>query len=319
MVTSFAGKVDYQLLALRLYNKVADAVEAVLTSVPEPHPAPYHYTLVAIIESVVLEPYRDRICDIEGSLLQHDGLLPVTYLVAQLRDQTILLTFFSDLLDEAQSVRGCILLNLLWSRYHALPECSPIRRPLGFCLDALGELFSSMLSKWVSFGQVPMMPDVFFITPISKDYSVVETESASSSAVEIDQQLIPKGIISSSLAEKILLCGSAVRVLGLCDTTDDTNKNAENLSRLRQLNVLFDGDDPNSKMTSPGCIRYIERSVERARGFLNGWLRGTVSPTLLEHLSAVRGLYLLGDGGFWQTFLEECAELTVTRKGNVTE
>ncbi|KAF4722153.1 Spc97 / Spc98 [Perkinsus olseni] len=72
-------------------------------------------------------------------------------------------------------------------------------------------------------------------------------------------------------------------------------------------------------MTAPGCVRYIEASVERARALLNGWLRGAVSPTLLEHLSAVKGLYLLGDGGFWQTFLEECAELTVARRGNVSE
>ncbi|KAF4676048.1 Gamma-tubulin complex component 4 [Perkinsus olseni] len=318
---------DSQVLSIKpllhvagLYSKISASVEAVLTSIPEPQPEPYHYTLADTIDSVVLEPYRDRICEIEGALLQHDGLLPVTYLVAQLRDQTVLLNFFSSLLDDARSVRGCVLLDLLWSRYHILPDSSPIRAPLGFCLDALGELFFSMLSKWIAFGQVPMVADVFFIAPTSKDYSVVETESAGSTAVEIHHHLIPKGIISPSLADKILLCGSAVRVLGLCNIVDDTSTNAENLSRLRQLNVFFDCTETGGfKMTAPGCVRYIEASVERARALLNGWLRGAVSPTLLEHLSAVKGLYLLGDGGFWQTFLEECAELTVARRGNVSE
>ncbi|KAF4688861.1 Spc97 / Spc98 [Perkinsus olseni] len=295
---------DSQVLSIKpllhiagLYSKVSTSVEAVLTSVPEPQPEPYHYTLADTIDSVVLEPYRDRICEIEGALLQHDGLLPVTYLYG----------------DASYSIFSG----------HATTLCpTPPRSelPLGFCLDALGELFFSMLSKWIAFGQVPMVADVFFIAPTSKDYSVVETESASSTAVEIHHHLVPKGIISPSLADKILLCGSAVRVLGLCNIVDDTSTNAENLSRLRQLNVLFDCTETGGfKMTAPGCVRYIEASVERARALLNGWLRGAVSPTLLEHLSAVKGLYLLGDGGFWQTFLEECAELTVARRGNVSE
>ncbi|KAF4664623.1 Gamma-tubulin complex component 4 [Perkinsus chesapeaki] len=303
----------------RLYHKVSAAVENVLTSAPEPQPKPYHFTLADTINSAVLEPYRDRVCDIEGTLLQHDGLMPVTYLVAQLRDQLEILNFFSSLLDDTRDVRGCLLLDHLWSRYHNLPSGSAARVPLGLCLDAVGDLFLSMLSKWVSFGQGPMLPDVFFIAPSSKDLSTVETESATSSAIELARDLVPRSIISMALAEKVLLCGSAVRVLGLCIVTDDSSKNAENLGRLRQLKVLFDNEADEFKMTANGCVRYLEASVERARNLLNGWLRGAVSPTLLEHLSAIRGLYLLGDGAFWQTFLEECMELTTTRRGNVTE
>jgi hypothetical protein len=110
------------------------------------------------------------------------------------------------------------------------------------------------------------------------------------SSFEVDPLRVPSHLISTALSAKVLFCGRTVMELQNGDKSKDV--------------VVFSG------MAFPHFdVNSLPIQIEEVRVFLSRQLcrklKAETTPNLLDHLETIRGVFLMGYGDRWTSFIEE--------------
>ena len=167
-------------------------------------------------------------------------------------------------------------------------------------LEKLFSVFFHQLVNWILHGRLHDPYREFFIQRLVPE-AVFESQHKHeewNSTFAIKHAMIPKRVLPTVTAEKILFIGKYVRVVSRArDTSDIKHYSRETLSLIKSLSVF-----EYSKFQD--VIEMIRSEV--GREFLKLFLK---EENIEEHLRFLKDYYLLGRGDFFQIFLEEADAL----------
>lgn len=321
------------------------AVKAPGSRQTETDRAPGHYLYAAARRiEVILDAYRERVCDLEAAILR-EPTLPLVHVESTMANDKRLLHILHDLVlkVEQKQLIGGALLDTIWSSAASQAGDGKIYECLWSIVSSTGQVLVNQMVAWMIYGRLIDPCSEFFVVR-SKDYQVpwrhghglygvavddltVELDAALAqrewqSGFSLKLSAVPQSVITPETARKVCFVGKAVRILTRSNkwlqdvfgaqgesltTAAGNNSNfldAEAMQReIEELRGCF------SAIASPTLV--MDRSVERIRSNAALQLRQLVveDSQLALHLGVLKGFYLLGDGSFYQTFLEESRDL----------
>jgi gamma-tubulin complex component 4 len=265
----------------------------------------------------VLDVYRSMILSAERAILD-DPTLPLTYLVSRTADFELLLPALLRLSHEVeeQKVHGCKLLDLI--SQHA---CSGVplvhscaQRILARCFMVL----YAQVSAWAVYGMLSDPHAEFCVRPAPSKHrerkgTVPEAPATSRGAgadtlhaagYADDQSYIlnpemKPSVISATVAEKILFCGVAMRVVMHPKAHADDQPEPHAMAQFNDKMKKLAGALEFHRASFEGLIDQIHTYLSRRL-----WSLVVERARLPKHLRAVKDYFLLARGDLFQAFID---------------
>jgi len=219
------------------------------------------------------------------------GTLTLRKLMLWAHEPRLRLQMMCTLVDQSEGVRGGALANSLG--LCAQHGDSLVRSYVGrFCAQA-GAPLLRMLQEWLSHGSAQDQHSEFFIEArrLGATSNGAEAEALWHSTFALRTPMLPT-YISAALATRVLQIGKSVRLLRECAPPAERGWVA---SRLRRAPELRWGD-------AQGLEVFVETSSEAIHPRIKTLL--VAEHGLLDHLRALRGFLLLGQGDFVQLLMD---------------
>ena len=273
----------------------------------------------------VLDVYRSMVLSAERAILD-DPTLPLTYLVSRTADFELLLPALVGLANEVkqQKVHGSMLLDLV--AQHAGSGVPIVRSCTQRILARCFMVFYAQVSAWAVYGMLSDPHAEFCVRPVPLKTNSSQADpaqpadaapqacegsaDASHSACYTNEQaymLKPEMkpcVLSATVAEEILFCGVAMRVLMHPRAHRDDRPDAEELANFHNKITTLAGALEFHRASFEGLVHDIHMHLSRRL-----WSLVVERASLLKHLRAVKDYFLLARGDLFQAFIDQTRSL----------
>jgi len=233
-----------------------------------------------------------------------DPTLPLTYLVSRTTDFVLLLPALLRLADEVQAnkVHGCKLLDLV--SQHACSGVPVVRSCTQRILARCFMVLYAQVSAWAVYGMLSDPHAEFCVRPVPRKHAADHAEEFHPAGYAEDQNYMlhadmkPR-VLSAAVAEKLLLCGVAMRVIMHPKAHADDRPEPEVMAKFNEQIKHLASAPEFHRARFEGLVDEIHTYLSRRL-----WSLVVERARLLKHLRAVKDYYLLARGDLFQAFID---------------
>ena len=282
--------------------------------------------------SQVLDVYRSMILSAERAILD-DPTLPLTYLVSRTAEFELLLPALLRMADEveAHKVHGCTLLDLV-SR-HACSGVPIVRSCTQRILARCFMVLYAQVSAWAIYGMLSDPHSEFCVRaapskhadlkgagntdPLTNGGSSCDALQAAGYSDDQNYILRPDmkpSVLSAAVAEKLLFCGVAMRVVMHPKAHEDDRPESDVMAKFSDKIKLLAGALEFHRASFEGLIDDIHTYLSRRL-----WSLVVERARLPKHLRAVKDYFLLARGDLFQAFIDNTRGLMALPPSDTVE
>jgi gamma-tubulin complex component 4 len=266
----------------------------------------------------ILDVYRSMILSAERAILD-DPTLPLTYLVSRTTDFVLLLPALLRLADEVQAnkVHGCKLLDLV--SQHACSGVPVVRSCTQRILARCFMVLYAQVSAWAVYGMLSDPHAEFCVRPVPRKHAADHAEEFHPAGYAEDQNYMlhadmkPR-VLSAAVAEKLLLCGVAMRVIMHPKAHADDRPEPEVMAKFNEQIKHLASAPEFHRASFEGLVDEIHTYLSRRL-----WSLVVERARLLKHLRAVKDYYLLARGDLFQAFIDNTRGLLALPPSDTVE
>lgn len=274
--------------------------------------------------SEVLKDFKEVVDKCEKRILNKQynmgGVIPISQIVAEFGEYYIIFPHLNQLIIEInqrpEEYFGCRLLNLMVEKCNTgVPELRTIMLKL---LQACNEVMYKHITSWMVYGYLQDPYGEFFVKDETfKDKKATEEQFNASrwhKRFVLDEQFIPKHL-TLDIAKSILFVGKAIAtVRNATKPYEKNNTLPRSLSSMHLQHLL--------ELSSRTIFHQIEleNTVTIIRNNVAQWLWQVVltGDKIIECLEAFRNYFLLGQGDFAISLVEQFEKLKASRSRSST-
>ncbi|CAG8511446.1 6042_t:CDS:2 [Funneliformis caledonium] len=283
-----------------------------------PHGSFIHALCNAINE--VLADFHKTIIESEIRILNKEdnmgGVVPISQLVSAFSEYYIILPHLSQLILDVENnpvkYFGCRILNLIIDKCNTgVPELREIMLKL---LHACHEVMFKHITSWMVYGQLVDPFGEFFIKDRTLQYNPIEIQEQFSQTKWHRRFILDESFISNNLpndvAKSILFVGKAIATVR--NSTKPYEKHSKFPDKLASLHLQY-----LLELSSRPIFHQIELEniVNIIRNNVAQWLWQVVltGDKVVECLEAFKNYFLLGQGDFATSLVEQFEKLSTSR------